>query len=62
MTADILCHGERGSIHPAYRDGVEGRLGALGPVLNAVVLWNTRYRTPPSPSSAPRVTTSRMKT
>ena len=26
-----------------YREGQEDQLGALGLVLNAVVLWNTRY-------------------
>ncbi|MFF1418802.1 hypothetical protein [Streptomyces sp. NPDC058280] len=25
------------------REGQEDQLAALGPVLNAVVLWNTRY-------------------
>lgn len=27
----------------AYRDGMEDQLGALGLVLNAIVLWTTRY-------------------
>ena len=26
-----------------YREGQEGQLGALGLVVNAIVLWNTRY-------------------
>ncbi|GGW71573.1 hypothetical protein FHS32_004185 [Streptomyces albaduncus] len=38
-----VCHGRRGTIHQPYRDGMEGRLGALGLVLNAIVLWTTRY-------------------
>lgn len=38
-----VCHGKRGTIHQAYRDGMEGQLGALGLVLNAIVLWTTRY-------------------
>lgn len=38
-----VCHGKRGTIHQAYRDGMEGQLGSLGLVLNAVVLWTTRY-------------------
>ena len=38
-----VCHGKRGTIHQAYRDGMEDQLGALGLVLNAVVLWTTRY-------------------
>lgn len=38
-----VCHGKRGTIHQAYRDGMENQLGSLGLVLNAVVLWTTRY-------------------
>lgn len=38
-----MCHGRRGTIHQAYRDGMEDRLGALGLVLNAIVLWATKY-------------------
>lgn len=38
-----VCHGKHGTIHQACRDGVEDQLGALGLVLNAVVLWTTRY-------------------
>jgi TnpA family transposase len=37
-----VCHGKRGTIHQAYRDGMEDQLGALGPVLDAIVLWTTR--------------------
>lgn len=36
-------HGRRGQICQRYREGQEDQLGALGLVLNAVVLWNTRY-------------------
>ncbi|CAL9540159.1 hypothetical protein SUDANB58_04231 [Streptomyces sp. enrichment culture] len=38
-----MCRGKRGTIHQVYREGMEGRLGALGPVLNAIVLWTTGY-------------------
>nr|WP_212764092.1 Tn3 family transposase [Streptomyces sp. I05A-00742] len=38
-----VCHGKRGTIHQAYRDGMEDQLGALGLVLNAIVLRTTRY-------------------
>ncbi|MGI8846886.1 MAG: Tn3 family transposase [Candidatus Dormibacteria bacterium] len=38
-----IAHGNRGQIHQAYREGQEDQLAALGLVLNAVVLWNTRY-------------------
>jgi len=36
-------HGRRGQLFQAYRDGQEDQLGALGLVINAIVLWNTRY-------------------
>jgi TnpA family transposase len=42
LTRKIL-YGHRGEIYQAYRAGQEDQLGALGLVLNAVVLWNTRY-------------------
>jgi hypothetical protein len=38
-----ICHGKKGTIHQAYRDGMEDQLGSLGLVLNAAVLWTTRY-------------------
>jgi TnpA family transposase len=38
-----ICHGHRGQIRQAYLEGQEDQLAALGLVLNAVVLWNTRY-------------------
>lgn len=41
--ARAICHGGRGQIRQAYRDGQEDQLAALGLVLNAVVLGNTRY-------------------
>ncbi len=36
-----ICHGKRGQIMEAYREGQEDQLGALGLVLNATVLWTT---------------------
>ena len=36
-----IFHGQRGQLRQAYREGQEDQLGALGLVLNAVVLWNT---------------------
>ncbi|MBV8956855.1 MAG: transposase, partial [Solirubrobacterales bacterium] len=36
-------HGRRGELHQRYREGQEDQLGALGLVVNAIVLWNTRY-------------------
>jgi TnpA family transposase len=38
-----IYHGQRGLMYKAYREGQEDQLDALGLVLNAVVLWNTRY-------------------
>lgn len=38
-----MCHGKKGTIHQAYRDGRGDQWGSLGLVLNAVVLWTTRY-------------------
>ncbi|MFI1258675.1 Tn3 family transposase [Streptomyces netropsis] len=38
-----ICHGKKGTIHQAYRDGMEDQLGSLGLVLNAAALWTTRY-------------------
>lgn len=42
MARKIL-RGNRGEISQAYRAGQQDQLGVLGPVLNAIVLWNTRY-------------------
>ncbi|MCU1686909.1 MAG: Tn3 family transposase [Amycolatopsis sp.] len=41
--ARTICHGKRGAMMQAYREGQEDQLAELGLVLNAVVLWNTRY-------------------
>lgn len=38
-----VSHGKRGTIHQAYRDGMEDQLGALALVINAIVLWTTKY-------------------
>ncbi len=38
-----IFHGQRGELRQRYREGQEDQLEALGLVLNAVVLWNTRY-------------------
>ena len=38
-----IFHGGGGQLRQAYREGQEDQLGALGLILNAVVLWNTRY-------------------
>ena len=36
-------HGQRGELRQRYRQGQEDQLGALGLVVNMVVLWNTWY-------------------
>lgn len=36
-------HGKRGELRQRYREGQEDQLGALGLVLNMIVLWNTIY-------------------
>lgn len=38
-----IFHGKRGEVRQRYREGQEDQLGALGLVLNIVVLWNTLY-------------------
>ncbi len=41
--ARAVFHGKRGEIRKRYREGQEDQLGALGLVVNAIVLWNTLY-------------------
>ena len=41
--ARAVFYGKRGELHQAYREGQEDQLNALGLVVNAIVLWNTRY-------------------
>ena len=41
--ARAVFYGKRGELHQAYREGQEDQLSALGLVVNAIVLWNTRY-------------------
>jgi CheY-like chemotaxis protein len=41
--ARTVFHGRGGELRQAYREGQEDQLAALGLVLNAIVLWNTRY-------------------
>lgn len=38
-----IFHGKKGEINRAYYEGMEDQLGALGIVVNAITLWNTRY-------------------
>ncbi len=41
--ARAVFHGKRGELRQQYREGQEDQLGALGLVLNMIVLWNTSY-------------------
>jgi TnpA family transposase len=41
--ARVVFHGKRGELRQRYREGQEDQLGALGLVLNIIVLWNTIY-------------------
>jgi TnpA family transposase len=41
--ARALFFGQRGQLRRGYQDGQEEQLGALGLLLNIVVLWNSRY-------------------
>lgn len=38
-----IFHGHSGELYQRYREGQEDQLGSLGLVLNALILWNTRY-------------------
>ena len=41
--ARAVFHGKRGELRKRYREGQEDQLGALGLVVNMIVLWNTIY-------------------
>jgi TnpA family transposase len=41
--ARAVFHGQRGELRQRYREGQEDQLGALGLVVNAIILWNTIY-------------------
>jgi TnpA family transposase len=36
-------YGRRGEVRQRYQEGQEEQLGALGLVVNAIILWNTYY-------------------
>lgn len=36
-------HGQNGELRQRYREGQEDQLGTLGQVVNALILWTTRY-------------------
>jgi TnpA family transposase len=39
----VVFHGKRGELRQRYQEGQEDQLGALGLVVNMIVLWNTIY-------------------
>ena len=41
--ARVVAHGHKGEIRQKFREGMEDQLGSLGLVVNAIVLFNTRY-------------------
>ena len=41
--AIAVFHGRRGQVWKKYREGQEDQLGALGLIVNMIVLWNTLY-------------------
>jgi TnpA family transposase len=41
--ARVVFHGKRGELRQRYREGQEDQLGALGLVVNVIVLWTTIY-------------------
>lgn len=41
--AQRVFHGRKGALFQRYHEGMEDQLGALGLVVNCVVLWNTYY-------------------
>src|SRR5450759_5853416 len=41
--AEKVFHGRRRELFQRYREGMEDQLGALGIVLNCLVLWTTVY-------------------
>jgi TnpA family transposase len=41
--ARAVFHGQRGELRQRYREGQEDQLGALGLVVNVIILWNTLY-------------------
>jgi len=41
--AEKVFHGRKSQVFQRYYQGMEDQLGALGIVLNCLVLWNTRY-------------------
>jgi TnpA family transposase len=43
MLSRAVYHGKRGELRQRYRQGQENQLGAIGLIVNVIVLWNTIY-------------------
>jgi hypothetical protein len=43
MLSRTAFHGKRGELRQRYRQGQEDQLGALGLIVNVIMLWNTIY-------------------
>jgi len=41
--ARVIHHGQRGEVRERYKESQEDHLSALGLIVNAVVVWNSRY-------------------
>ncbi len=41
--AKHVFHGRKGELYKSYQEGMEDQLGALGLVINCIMLWNTVY-------------------
>ena len=41
--ARVVHYGRRGELRARYHEGMEDHLGALGLVVNAITVWNTKY-------------------
>ncbi len=41
--ARAIFYGKKGELYQRYQEGQEDQLGALGLVVNAIILWNTQY-------------------
>lgn len=41
--ARAVFYGKKGKLYQSYREGQEDQLDALGFIVNAIIVWNTRY-------------------
>jgi hypothetical protein len=55
-------HGKRGELQQRYREGQEDQPGALGLMVNMIVLWNTIYNRRRSINYELKVFRFRMRT